>query len=80
MKKKCYNIEYKNNKEEEDIMKKEEKKEQNWFLSLLPYLVILIVVILFKTYLYSPVIVNGDSMKETLFDHDIMILDKISYS
>lgn len=56
-----------------------EKKKENWFLSLLPYFIILVIVILFKTYLYSPIVVNGDSMKETLHDHDIMILDKISY-
>ena len=56
-----------------------DKKKENWFKSLLPYLIILVVVILFKTYLYAPIVVNGDSMKNTLHDHDIMILDKISY-
>lgn len=56
-----------------------EKQKENWFYSLLPYIIILIAVILFKTYFYSPIVVNGDSMKNTLHDNDVMILDKISY-
>ncbi len=45
-----------------------------------PYVVILILIILFKTFFYSPVYVNGDSMLNTLHDGDIMILDKIGYN
>ncbi len=40
------------------------------------YIIILIVVILLKTYIITPVAVNGDSMFPTLEDNDIMILKK----
>ncbi len=58
---------------------KNEKKKNTWFQSLFPYVVILLLVFVFKTYFYSPILVNGDSMKNTLHDHDVMILDKIHY-
>ena len=44
-----------------------------------PYIVIIILVLLFKRYVYSPIRVNGDSMYDTLKDKDIMILDIIGY-
>lgn len=44
------------------------------------YLIIIIAVLLFRTFLYSPIRVTGDSMIPTLYDGDIMILDKIGYS
>ncbi len=44
-----------------------------------PYLLILILVILIKAFIISPIRVNGPSMNDTLKDQDIMILDKISY-
>lgn len=45
----------------------------------LPYLIIIVIVILIKTYVFSLIRVNGPSMEETLLNKDIMILDKISY-
>ena len=45
----------------------------------LPYIIILIVVLLIKLYVFSLVRVNGPSMETTLLNNDIMILDKISY-
>ncbi len=45
---------------------------------ILPYIVIILVVVLIKMFVFTPVIVNGDSMLDTLHDHDIMILDKLS--
>ena len=46
---------------------------------LLPYIITIIVVLLFKQFLYAPIRVNGDSMKSTLKNGDIMILDKVYY-
>ncbi len=43
----------------------------------IPYLVIIILVLLIKTFIFTPVIVNGPSMMTNLHDKDIMILDKI---
>lgn len=46
---------------------------------LVPYLIIIIVVLLIKKFLIAPIKVVGPSMKDTLFDGDIMLLDKLSY-
>lgn len=42
-----------------------------------PYVVIIVVVLLVKAYIFTPVIVNGPSMMDTLHNKDVMILDKI---
>lgn len=44
---------------------------------IIPYLIIIVVVLLIKAYIFTPIIVNGPSMNDTLHDKDIMILDKI---
>lgn len=44
---------------------------------LIPYGVIIVVVLLVKAFIFTPVIVNGKSMMTTLHENDIMILDKI---
>jgi len=54
-------------------------KKTNIFLEILPYIIIIIVVLLIKTFIVAPIRVNGASMDNTLKDKDIMILDKISY-
>ncbi len=46
---------------------------------ILPYLIIVIVVILIKTWIVTPVRVNGSSMYPTLHEKDIMLLNKVSY-
>ena len=43
---------------------------------LIPYVVILVVVVLFRTFIATPVIVNGPSMQETLHTNDFLILRK----
>jgi len=42
----------------------------------IPYIIIIIAVILIRTYIATPVIVNGPSMQETLYSNDILILNK----
>ena len=44
---------------------------------ILPYIIVVFAVLLVKTFIFTPVIVNGPSMLNTLHDKDIMILDKI---
>lgn len=46
---------------------------------LVPYIIILVVIVLLRTYIITPIIVNGSSMDPTLKDNDIMILNKIGY-
>lgn len=47
---------------------------------LAPYIIILIVVVLFRTFIISPVRVNGDSMDNTLTEGDILFLNKYDNS
>lgn len=56
-------------------MKKERKKEG--FKELIPYIVILLVVILIKQFLFTTILVDGKSMEKTLYNNDLMILNKI---
>lgn len=44
---------------------------------LLPYIIIIIVVVLIRTYIATPIKVNGTSMNDTLNHKDTMILNKI---
>lgn len=43
---------------------------------LIPYVVIVLVVVLVRSFIITPVRVNGDSMKSTLHDGDILLLEK----
>ncbi len=45
----------------------------------LPYVIIIILVLIIKSNIASPIKVNGKSMNNTLKDGDIMILDIIGY-
>ena len=46
---------------------------------LVPYVIIIIVVALIRTYIVTPVIVRGDSMDNTLKNGEYLFLSKISY-
>ena len=52
---------------------------KNFIKEWVPYLIIIIVVVLIRTYIITPVIVRGDSMDNTLHDKEVLILSKISY-
>ena len=45
----------------------------------LSYIIIIVVVILIRTYIVTPVIVRGDSMYSTLEDGEVLFLSKITY-
>lgn len=53
------------------------EKVKKGIKELIPYIVIIVIVLLVKKYIFTPVIVNGPSMMNTLHDKDVMILDKI---
>ena len=59
--------------------KKKETVKKNYIKEFLPYFMIILVVVLIKTFVVSPIRVNGASMDPTLNDKDIMLLDEISY-
>lgn len=52
-------------------------KVKSTFKVLMPYIVIILVVVLIRTFLMSPIKVNGTSMNDTLQNGDTMILNKL---
>ena len=54
-------------------------KLQVFLKEYLPYILIIILVLLIKKFVVSPIKVNGESMMKTLHDGDIMILNIIDY-
>lgn len=46
---------------------------------ILSYAIVIVLALLVKQFVFTLIIVNGDSMYPTLEDNDIMILDKFSY-
>lgn len=43
-----------------------------------PYVIIIVVVVLFRTFIATPVRVNGSSMEDTLYNGEILILNKLN--
>ena len=46
---------------------------------IMPYIIILIVVVLIRSYIITPVTVVGSSMYPNLKDKEVLLLSKISY-
>ena len=44
-----------------------------------PYIVIVVVVVIIRTFFITPVVVDGPSMEDTLYDNELLLLNKISY-
>ena len=49
------------------------------FKNLIPYIAVIIVVLIIKMYIVTPVSVKGTSMDPTLKENDIMLLNEIGY-
>ena len=62
----------------ENIEKKHTIKDS--LKELMPYVFVILSVVLIRTYLFTPIKVNGTSMDDTLHDGDTMILNKITLS
>lgn len=58
-------------------MLEDNKSIKGALIGLMPYVVIIIVVVLIRTFLVTPIRVNGTSMNDTLSHGDTMILNKI---
>lgn len=67
------NIE-KNEETEEKV--KNENKALKIFKELLPYIIILVVVVVIRTFFVTPIVVSGESMNPTLKDGEVMVLNK----
>lgn len=64
-----------NNRIDEDL---KENSVINIVKEFIPYVIILVAVIIIRTYFVTPVLVNGDSMNDTLTNGELMILNKRS--
>lgn len=53
------------------------EKLKKYIKEIYPYIIIIIVVVLFRTFIATPVRVDGSSMDSTLKDGDILILNKL---
>ena len=51
---------------------------KKYIKEIIPYIIIIVGVVLFRTYIATPVRVDGDSMKDTLYNNDILILSKLT--
>ncbi len=54
------------------------KTPKEFFLEYLPFIIIIILVIIIRTFIATPVRVNGTSMESTLHNGETMILNKLS--
>lgn len=55
----------------------EEDKVKNFIKGLMPYAIIVLVVVLVRTFIVTPGIVNGESMESTLYDGDFVLVNKM---
>ena len=62
----------------ENVAEKKEKK--NIIKELIPYIVIIFIVVLLRTFIVTPVQVEGTSMYPTLKDNEILFLKKYDHS
>lgn len=59
-----------------EIEEKEPTKAKQFFKAVLPYIIIVIVVVLIRTFIITPIQVDGLSMYSTLDDNEILLLKK----
>ena len=52
-------------------------KLKTFIKGLVPYVVIILVVVLIRSYIITPGVVNGASMEKTLYDGDLVLVNKI---
>lgn len=64
-------------KEQEKVEVKEENQAVQLIKALIPYVIILVAVVLIRSFIVTPVIVNGPSMQPTLEGGEVMILNKL---
>lgn len=53
---------------------------KHFIKELLPYIIIIIIVVLIRTFIITPILVSGDSMKPNLHSSDVLLIKKIGYN
>lgn len=59
-------------------MQTKENKTVKYLKEIIPYIAIIIIVVLIRTFFITPIRVNGNSMDPTLIEGETMLLNKIS--
>ena len=67
----------KKNKEKTETIYDQKKANKDVFLDYFPYIIIILVVIIIRSFIATPIRVNGGSMDDTLKNGETMILNKI---
>jgi len=62
--------------EDNKKMLESDKKIIQFFKEVIPYIIVIIVVVLIRTYIITPIKVDGASMYSTLSDGDVLLLKK----
>jgi signal peptidase I len=70
---------YSKEQQEEIVEANTKKAKKEAFMEMMPYLIIILFVILIRTFIMTPVNVNGTSMVSTLEDGDILLVYKLRY-
>ena len=55
------------------------KKFKKIFKNVYPYIIVVIVVIIIRSFFVTPAIVDGNSMNPTLYNNNIILLNKLDY-
>ena len=58
----------------------EENKTKRIIKDILSYVLIIVIVVLIRIFIFDPVRVDGSSMNNTLNDGQILILNKLTYN
>ena len=70
---------YSKEQQEEIVLANTKKAKKEAFMELMPYLIILFFVFLIRTFIITPVNVNGTSMNPNLEEGDILLVYKLRY-
>ncbi len=62
---------------QEEIKINQKKASRDVFLDYLPYIIIILIVMIIRTFIATPIRVNGTSMEATLHNGETMILNKL---
>lgn len=55
------------------------RKTKELIKKIYPYIIVVIVVVLIRSFIVTPAVVDGQSMEDTLFNNNVVILNKFDY-
>lgn len=55
------------------------RKTKELIKKIYPYIIVVIVVVLIRSFIVTPAVVDGQSMEDTLYNNNVVILNKLDY-